>query len=271
MAGLGNAPAPIAMPDPYGDLSKVLPNLPQLNSNASGDILSKLQGQISPQTRNNIQNAAATYSAGNGMAGANSVAGSLPFNLNLESLGLNSENQIQQGLQDYSSFTPTISSTQTVAPALQNEVNTQNAFDAAAPDPSYVANYEMNLFNQYMDRMKPAGGAGVNHLGPSTPGQGAARGTATASAVPGTGGRVTANLDTGNAYARGPAGQTVIGGVPTADNAKPFSFDDWYAATFGGGSPAGGNSPGYGTGDDSGYGGSYGGYGDGGGGYASDD
>lgn len=161
MAGLGSAPAQIGTPNPYSDLSQVFPALPQANATAGSDILSQLGGQLSPGTTQQLQDAAATFATKNGMPGSNTEAGTLGSNFSLESLGLNAENQVNQGLKNYSSVVPTISSTQTVNPALQTDINTQNAIDAAAPDPTAQANYAQSLYTQYLNSMRsPAGGSG---------------------------------------------------------------------------------------------------------------
>ncbi len=151
----GLVPGNIGMPDPYGDLSAIYPNLSGTNAQVSGDILSKLRGELSPNTINAIQDAAAGFGVASGMPGSG-----LQFNKSLRDIGTTSEQVQQQGLQDYASLIPVISGTQTVNPALQAEIATQNSINMAAPDPSSAASYAESLFNKYLQQLNPAGGTG---------------------------------------------------------------------------------------------------------------
>lgn len=146
----GTKVAPTPMPNPYGDLSKIYPNLSGTNAQVSSDILSKLQGQLSPGTIAAIQNASAQFGVGSGMPGSG-----LSMQRSLRDIGLTSEQEQQQGIQDYNSTLPTVSSTQTVAPVLQANINSQNAMNAAAPDPAAAASYAQQLYNKYLNRMNP--------------------------------------------------------------------------------------------------------------------
>lgn len=141
------------MPNPYEDLSNAYPNLTGTNQAVSGDILSQLKGQLSPQTIQMIQNAGATYGVGSGMPGSG-----LSKNLTLRDLGLASEDVQQKGIQNYNATLPTVSATQTVNPALQAEINSANAVNAAAPNPQMAASYAQGLFQEYLDKLNPSGG-----------------------------------------------------------------------------------------------------------------
>jgi hypothetical protein len=153
----GSKVAQLPTPNPYGDLSSVYPNLGQTNAAASGAVLSKLRGELSPETLANIQNAAASFGVSSGMPGSG-----LQIHRNLRDLGLSTEALQQQGLQDYNSLIPTVSGTQTVRPELQHEINLQNALDAASPDPSAAASYAQEVFKKYLNSMNsPAGGTGA--------------------------------------------------------------------------------------------------------------
>lgn len=158
----GMVPGQIALPNPAGDLSNVYPNLTGTNAAASEALLSKLSGQLSPGTINTIQDAAARYGVRSGMPGSNAVPGSIPYNLNLATLGLTSEGQTQQGLQDYSSLIPTVSQTQTVQPGLQAEIAATNAVNAAAPNPGAAQSYAQQLYDKYLASMSSPAGGTVN-------------------------------------------------------------------------------------------------------------
>lgn len=153
----GSKVAQLPMPNPYGDLSSIYPNLGQTNAAASGAVLSKLRGELSPETLANIQDAAATFGVSSGMPGSG-----LQIHRNLRDIGLTTEQMQQQGLQDYGPLVGAISGTQTVRPELQHEVQLQNAIDAASPDPAAAASYAQSVFDKYMKSLSnPAGGFGA--------------------------------------------------------------------------------------------------------------
>lgn len=164
----GKIPGPIGTPSPFSDLSSVYPNLGRTNAGVSADILSKLHGDLSPQTQQNIQDAAARFGVANGMPGAGGKSGTLVNNLNLRDLGISSENQVESGLHDYGNIIGAVSGTQTVKPELQTEIAATNAVNAAAPNPSDAASYALNLFKQYMNGGFGGGPAGGTAPAPMT-------------------------------------------------------------------------------------------------------
>ena len=147
----GTVPKDISMPDPYADLSKVYPNLSASNAATSADILSQLQGQLSPETINAIRNSAAAFGVSSGLPGSQFAGQS-----GLTQLGLNVENMQNQGIQNYMNALSGIKSTQTVSPETQSNVNTQNAIWAAAPDPKLAAEEQQRLFQQQLDALSKA-------------------------------------------------------------------------------------------------------------------
>lgn len=151
----GAVPGSLGLPQPYENLSGVVPNLGALNKTASGDILSNLQGTLSPATEHALQTASATFGTASGMPGSG-----LSYNSLYGNIAGASEGQQAQGLQQYNSFIPTASGTQTVPPGLQTQIAGTNASNAAAPDPSQSASYSEQLFNQYLNQLKGPGGGG---------------------------------------------------------------------------------------------------------------
>lgn len=165
------------MPNPFGDLSAIYPNLSGTNSQVSQNILNELTGQLSPSTINNIRNNAASFGVSSGMPGSQFQGYS-----GLANLGLTTEKLQGQGLSDYLNAITGINKTQTVDPALQTEVNTQNSVWQAAPDPAAAAAAQQSLFDKYLAKLSsPAGGTGLissvpwyaqgnlaNALGPGT-------------------------------------------------------------------------------------------------------
>lgn len=150
----GLVPGSVSNPNPFGDLSALYPNLSGANSTISKNIMDELNGQLSPSTINNIRNQAASFGVSSGMPGSQ-----FQGYQGLTNLGLTTEKLQGQGLQDYLAAITGISKTQTVDPALQNEIATQNSVWNAAPDPAAAAKEQQNLFDEYLKKtMSPAGG-----------------------------------------------------------------------------------------------------------------
>ena len=153
----GSVPGSIANPNPFGDLSALYPNLAGTNTQVSDNIMHELQGDLSPSTVNNIRNHAASFGVSSGMPGSQ-----FQGYQGLANLGLTTEKLQGQGLQDYLSDITGLSKTQTVDPALQTEIATQNSVWNAAPDPAAAAKEQQNLFDEYLKKtMSPAGGTGA--------------------------------------------------------------------------------------------------------------
>ena len=152
----GLTPGSVSVPNPFGDLSSVYPNLSGANSQISSNIMNELNGVLSPGTINNLRNSAASFGVTSGLPGSQ-----FSGYQGLANLGLTTEKMQQQGLQDYLSAITGISKTQTVDPALQTEIATQNSVWNAAPDPAAAAKEQQSLFDQYLQKLQsPAGGTG---------------------------------------------------------------------------------------------------------------
>jgi len=121
------APATVAMPDPYGDLSKIIPGLAGMNAQAGSVISNDLSGRISPDVQRAIQTGAAQFGAAGGMPGSVGQPGSLYNFKDLATLGTTSDAAQQRGLASYGDFLKTISGTQTVSPGVQAGINEANA------------------------------------------------------------------------------------------------------------------------------------------------
>lgn len=165
----GYIPGNIGLPDPAADLARVYPNLGPTNAAVSGNIMAELQGQLSPGTIRQLQDAAATFGVQSGMPGSQFQGYS-----GLRNLGLASEQLSQRGLADYNAATQGISQTQTVNPALQAQIAETNAINAAAPDPTLAAQEEQRKFDEYLSMLMGAGGGGpaggtVNRSGWNNP------------------------------------------------------------------------------------------------------
>ena len=111
-----------------------------LPSAGASTISSELAGTLSPGTQNLLQNKAAAYGVTTGQPWA-SGGNTLPLQNLLDNMGLTSENLAHQGVGDYSQFNPA---------SVQAEVASQNATNAAAPDPAAAAQYAKSLFDKYL-------------------------------------------------------------------------------------------------------------------------
>ena len=151
----GSVPGSLSLPNPAGDLGANIPGLSTLNKTASSDILSNLEGKLSPATENALQNASATYGAASGMPGSGLSWNSLYGNI----AGASTAEQ-QLGLQELNPFVSNTSGTQTVAPGLQTQIAGTNASNAASPNPGQSASYAEQLFNQYLNQMRGPGAGG---------------------------------------------------------------------------------------------------------------
>jgi hypothetical protein len=159
----GQVPGALGVPNPAGNLATVVPGLSKMNETLSGDILAKLGGQLSPATLNAIKDAGAAWGVQSGVPGSGIAA-----NRTLRDLGLSTEAQIAQGIQEYNQTIPTISRTQTVSPELQTQIAEINAINAAAPNPQAQASFALQLFNSYLNRMKGSSGqrpSGISSVG----------------------------------------------------------------------------------------------------------
>lgn len=153
----GLVPGDVSNPNPFGDLAALYPNLSNTNSTISSNIMNELNGQLSPSTINNIRNQAASFGVSSGLPGSN-----FSGYQGLANLGLTTEKLQGKGLTDYLNAITGISKTQTVDPALQTQIATQNSVWNAAPDPAAAAKEQQNLFDEYLKKtMSPAGGTGA--------------------------------------------------------------------------------------------------------------
>lgn len=161
----GKVPGDISNPNPFGDLSSLYPNLSGANSQISANILNELEGNLSPGTINNLRNHAASFGVSSGLP-----MSQFSGQQGLANLGLTTEKLQGQGLTDYLNAITGISKTQTVDPALQTEIATQNSVWNAAPDPEAAAKEQQNLFDQYLQKLQsPAGGTGAGVGGSGRP------------------------------------------------------------------------------------------------------
>jgi len=118
----GAVPGTVGLPNPYQDLSHVVPNLSGINADLSGQIASDLSGQVSPSVL------AAVNSAANG---AGIDTSHLDLTNPIGTLGTSPEALQTQGMRDYSSILPIVSSTQTVSPNVEAQLAEFNAQNAA--------------------------------------------------------------------------------------------------------------------------------------------
>jgi hypothetical protein len=152
----GSVPGVIGIPDNiYQQVNSAVAGAAKLAPDAAGVIGSEINGQVTPQTQDFLQNKAASMGVASGMPGSG-----FQTNNFLESLGLDSQALQSKGVSDYLSFLGGVGATQT-DPNLAVGVATQNAVDAAAPNPTAAAMTNKNFFDQYLASLKtPSSGSG---------------------------------------------------------------------------------------------------------------
>jgi hypothetical protein len=149
----GGVPGPLGLPDPYGDLTKSGVNLPALNPAASSAIGNELRGDLDPLDIAALQDESARFGVTSGMPGAG-----LGINRYLGNILGAREQRRNQGFQHYNQFVPTVAGTQTVNPALQNQIAETNALYGSAPVPAFAASYAQQLFDKYAQSLRGPGG-----------------------------------------------------------------------------------------------------------------
>jgi hypothetical protein len=163
----GSVPGPISLPQPYQDFGQVLPGTQSLQTGGASDVLSELEGQLSPETLASIQNQGAGWGVMSGMPGSG-----VQRNHNLYQAAMTSMQQQQTGAKNYGGLVGPSSRYLTVAPSTEAEIAETNALNAAAPNPTLSGltniasmiggmgfNYALNNFKQ--------GGTSYQYEGPS--------------------------------------------------------------------------------------------------------
>ena len=133
----GSVPGPTQLPNPFGNLASVYPNLSASDQGVSSTVLGNLMGTLSPDVLNQIQTSGAQNAFASGMPGSG-----FGQNAELAAAGQASQQEQATGASQYSGVIPGITSTQTLAPQTQIGIAESNANLAASPNPS-----EAGLFN----------------------------------------------------------------------------------------------------------------------------
>jgi hypothetical protein len=130
-------------------------------------VIHELTGELPPDVISSIEDEGARYGVTSGMPGSTLARNRTAKNVGLTSLGLQ-----RSGLQDYLGLTTGVKSNQTVPPALQAEIASNNANLNAAPDPAARAAELEAAFNRGRGGVPGAGGGfggsiGAPNLSPS--------------------------------------------------------------------------------------------------------
>lgn len=143
----GTRPAPLPKPNVLGDLRAAIPQFADISSILSQNILNNLQGQLPPQVQNQVLDAVNARNVG--LFGANQpiTEGNIANEFLRQSLG-----RQDLGAQQALNLQQVGSQTATLNPALQAQINEFNNLAAALPDPAARGQFELDLFNQYLDR-----------------------------------------------------------------------------------------------------------------------
>jgi hypothetical protein len=139
----------------YSSIAALYPNLSKTQGQASANILSEMQGELSPETINAIQDEAARFGVSSGLP-MSQFAG----HRGLRNLGLNVEQTQQQGLQDFLNTLKGYSGTlaPTTGDVTQLQLGQQGAGSQAASlaeqarefDISHYLQNQQNQLNSYL-------------------------------------------------------------------------------------------------------------------------
>jgi hypothetical protein len=130
----GAVPGVLNIPqNTYGQVNNAFSGYGATGQNAANFIGGEVQGQLSPETMDLLQNKGAQYGVMSGSPGSQ-----FANNNYLKNLGLTSEQVQGKGVQDYLGFLGGTGAAMT-DPKLAYEVQLQNALDAAAPNPAAAA------------------------------------------------------------------------------------------------------------------------------------
>ncbi len=150
----GSVPGVLSMPDNlYSQVNKANPGFQATGNNASKFIGSEVNGQLSPEMMDLIQNKGAQFGVTSGMPGSQFAT-----NNYLKNLGLTAESLQQKGTADYLNFLTGVGGTLD-DPKMSYEVQVQNALDAAAPNPGRAAGV---LQGNVMSGYRAGAGGGFN-------------------------------------------------------------------------------------------------------------
>lgn len=152
-AAYGGVPGQLGLPPSiWEQLNSNVPGYSGLTQGAVNDIGSMMRGELSPGTESNIANTGAAR--GVAMGQPNSP---LVNSMDMSLTGTTSNGLEQQGVNDYGTFTGTVGAEQQ-NPALMNEIATQNAVDASAPNPAAAA---AAMMAEMMAMRGPQGGSSM--------------------------------------------------------------------------------------------------------------
>lgn len=163
----GLVPGTIGVPpSTFQQFSTAFPGLSGAPGQISSNIMSELQGEISPQALRNMQDTAARFAVSSGMPGSNAIPGSLANNSNLLENILTTQQIQHQGQQDYLGTLGGVGAQQT-NPNLAAQIAEANAQLKAAPDPTAAAQQQLANYYAALQAARGPGGGSGGSPGPS--------------------------------------------------------------------------------------------------------
>jgi len=150
----GSKPNYSNVKSPYQQTAALVPGLPNMTSTAAGNIQTELSGALPTDVQETIRNAGATWGVNSGMPGSGASG-----NATLQSLGLNSLAEKQQGQTDYLNFLTGVGSQQM---PVQEQMTAANAAAAPSPWMAGINNEVLGLVGAYL------GGGGAGFGGANT-------------------------------------------------------------------------------------------------------
>ena len=152
----GQVPGSLSDPNSTFQQLSQIPGFSGLSSSAIGDTQSQLNGSLSPQTQNLLQNKAASLGVSMGQPGGGTASTGNTFTTQnlLDNLGITSEQLQNQGLSNFNTLSSTTGQQQ-LSPELQSSIQEQNAVNAATPNPAAAQSEALSLYQQYMALANP--------------------------------------------------------------------------------------------------------------------
>lgn len=152
----GRRPGTLTPPNPMAQLAAAVPQYGAITDLLSENLLAGLQGMIPQDVSRAVIDAANARSVAGGVGGSGFAGG-----IGLRDLGLTSKGIQDQAFAQALGLFPVASRTATLDPALLSQIREFNLLAQAAPDPAARGNFDLNLFNEYLDRALAPQGAGA--------------------------------------------------------------------------------------------------------------
>jgi hypothetical protein len=150
--GAGSKPNYSNVRDPYQQMKHLVPGLPTMTSTAASNIQNELSGNLPSDVTADIRNAGAAWGVSSGMPGSGAS-----MDVTLQSLGLSSLSEEQQGMGNYLNFLTGVGSQ--LMP-ISEQMGVANAAAAPNPQDQYLSSLFGSLGGLALGGVGGGGGLG---------------------------------------------------------------------------------------------------------------